>query len=101
MIKYPCIESTVDLAFDDIVIRLWINETDINFKKKTNITNPLTEFLQDKYSTRKTDRKGILDFIESLKNINAVQIMDRFYNDNEARYGLVAYLVDFTGDVHG
>jgi len=96
---YPCIESTVEFNIaPKRAIRLWINENSVkdDYHLETHI-DALIRF----YSNReeRPTNKEIIDFArESIPNLNAIQVKETIGN---ADYGVVAYLVDFSEDVHG
>lgn len=107
MKKYPCIESTVDIPYQDQSIRLWIDETKVkNFhgygtqsqrKPISDIVEKILIFLNQK----EIDNEVLIDFIhKNIPHVSAVQIKDK--NHGTIQYGTVAYFVDFTTeDVHG
>lgn len=97
--KYPCIESTVDFDYGDIRIRLWINEDDLIPSDMTANIHNIKAFL---FEVGVKDRIEIINYIaKEIPNVNAVQVMDRYLNDQDIRFGTVAYTVDFSEDVHG
>lgn len=98
MKEYPCIESTLDIEFHKIKVRLWIdrNTVEESYEDTEDIINTVHRILS------KTEVRS--EFIAQLKaaytHINAVQIIDRTIEGDHAE-GVVAYLVDFAEDVHG
>lgn len=94
--KYPCIESTIDLPFKDRLIRLWIDEEEVEENYHTNVGT--VDALCDYLESNPTNEE-LVDYIcKHIERVNAVQIKDRI---NGISYGVVAYLVDFSSDVHG
>lgn len=98
--KYPCIESTVDLNYGDITIRMWIDEDDLI---PTDISSFLKNIKSFLYETGTKDRVEIINFIaKEIPRINAVQVLDHYFDNDEIRLGTVAYMVNFgEDDPHG
>jgi len=98
--KYPCIESTIDIDFiNDIIIRLWINEVSlpINFERHDffikEVHSRVSHILQLGKFVSDDILNKIAEACASIPHINAVQII-------RDRHGIVIYTVDFN-DVHG
>lgn len=104
--KYPCIESTLDMTVRGITIRLWINEKTIesayypNLGYEAKIRDYVEEMVLLKKTgividTSKNEQEALVEFCKKvIPNLNAIQIK------NET-HGLVVYLVDFQDDPHG
>lgn len=95
MKRYPCIESTLDVPYHDITLRLWIDEQEVLDTYRTNVSyvKRLTDFL-----AQKPTRQEIVEYAKGqIKGLNAIQIKD---NIGGVEHGVVAYLVEFS-DVHG
>lgn len=88
---YPCIETTLDVTVGDRTVRLWINETDIEFHDYVVTINKVKDFLREDAPTT----KQILQFVtKEIQNLNAVQVLDSEYYDG-VKLGKVIYTVDF------
>ena len=99
MKPFICLESTLDLNYYPITIRLWINEISLDsIKEKKEEVQKIREFIDEKGLQ---DKRAIINFIASnITNINAVQVMDSI-TTRGVKYGIVAYTVDFNDNVHG
>ena len=102
MKKYPCIESTLEIQDFDKVIRLWIDEEEVELNLKRG--KKISDFIQDYLERINHDYKSheLADWVhKNIPKINAIQVIDHNFDSNESRYGMVYYLVDFEEDVHG
>jgi len=95
--KYYCIESTIDLNYYPITVRLWINETSLDASQvnefKEHIVRDIRDFLDYKGTK---DKAAIIEFVtDNIVNLNAVQVLDSITDSRGAKYGAVVYTVDF------
>ena len=97
--KFSCLESTLDLNYYPITIRLWINEGSLDsIKDKKDDIQKIREFID---SNGLQDKRTLINFIaQNVKDINAVQVMDSI-TTRGIKYGIVAYTVDFNDNIHG
>lgn len=98
--KYPCIESTIDIPFKKYLIRLWIDRKSIeeSYDDDKYIADSIRYFLVKNVDV--WNKKALIDYVaKKFSKVNAIQIKE---NKKEGReFGVVAYLVDFSSDVHG
>lgn len=97
MKPFPCIESTIDISYEDLMIRLWID-----VPSKTIPVGPLANIelatqVRKKLTTKPTHVE-LIEWLSLIPNINAIQIL--LWYDG-MRLGTVVYTVPFEGDVHG
>ena len=95
--SFPCIESTVDFDLNHIyIIRLWINKLQVpeDYSYEKSIVGEIIKY----YYKEKPSRIKLLDYIVTLRYLNAVQVQEM---DGDIKVGTVIYTVDFAGDVHG
>ena len=102
--EFPCIETTIDLQLGSRVVRLWIDKKELpkNYDVERDLVKKIEDFYEDLRDINIKDDKenDLIRFIATLPNINAVQIMNKDF-DNNYKIGTVAYVVDFVDDVHG
>jgi hypothetical protein len=95
--KYPCVESTLDVADGFRVVRLW-------YDMKGIIPDSLWEFshqeiIRIKQMMREIpNNKNLLERLCEIPGLNAVQLLIR--TEENVSHGVVVYLVPFD-DVHG
>lgn len=94
---YPCIESTIDFSpKSDITVRLWINESEI---KDDYMLEHHISAITDYVLQKSPSNNELIPYVRSIiPNLNAIQVQRKVGNLN---FGCVAYLVDFSEDVHG
>lgn len=104
--KYPCIESTLDIQTIGGLIRLWIDEQKVEDQYYDNmgIAQKISDYCISVLGKNFDDNASgyadrIINFIaKEIPRVNAVQIKQ---TEGEVQHGVVAYLVDFSSDVHG
>lgn len=108
--KFPCIESTIDVYYGNRSIRLWINEQELKnsyeLSKKYGIE--LNEFINKRREELAQARQGLesltyqelVEYVQkNIPNVNAVQIREKV---GSLETGVVVYFVDFGDkDPHG
>lgn len=98
-----CGEITLEINCPDqySVVRLWINTDGINdlLSKGTKyklIVNTVKEIMADDSISNKF--KGICD---KVVDVNAIQIIDNKFDEDNVKVGFVAYTVGFDNDTRG
>ncbi len=88
MKKYPCIESTLDLKLGDYIVRLWIEEEELEAEyPNKRILGELMGFV---WENKPTLKEMVEHIHQSIPRVNAVQI-----KNNADEHGVMVYFVDF------
>lgn len=90
--KYPCIESTIELEIEGIKIRLWINEKEIKdfYPLNDEYINKIENYFKDEDNLATFTKEKLIDFcVREISRLNAIQIID-------SKEGVVVYTVEFT-----
>lgn len=89
--KYYCQESTIDLNYYPITVRLWINsEEPVDTR---TVVKDIRDFLDLKGTA---DKSTIIEFVTAnVPNLNAVQVLDSITDSKGAKYGTMVYTVPF------
>lgn len=97
---HPCIEQTIDIPFGDKLLRLWIDQDEVQEKplERPPFLDELITYLNDDHSEAE-----IITYVETnIPRLNAAQVkQNRITNPNQIEYGQVAYFVEFDNNTHG
>ena len=94
MKTYPCVESTVEIVRHNKTVRLWIDETDQQTELSQNRVHQTLRLIEPILNEALTARE-VLDKLSEIPHINAAQIIDRSFTQNDITFGRVVYYVDF------
>lgn len=97
--KYPCIESTIEIPIKTNLLRVWIDQVIVKegYENDSSLAHMLRRIFKMKISLEEK-----IDLAKRHEpNISAVQYIYGYRKHDRARYGVVVYLTDFNVTVHG
>lgn len=89
--KYPCVESTLEVTIGDKMVRLWINQTEV--PSVLPAYRVLVGEIKRRVMTTKI--QDFMDWLGTYPNINAAALLRTDPRDGNSQLGVVVYYVPF------